>query len=180
MKKMLMAAAILAVGAVAYGNVSAPVNVSLDVITTSNLVLMDGATQLTQIDLEHPQILLSSVKGITSPSVVSKTFKAQTGDNSIIQVGGVEGGKIDYVINGVGAAGELVLSSGQNISGKKTTINSTLTLSRDSDIIVAKETGAVPNIITSTIPSSELNALEVTGTYTGAAALNVILSPVTP
>ena len=65
MKKLLMAVTILATGAVAYAaapSVSTPVSVSLDVVTTSNVVLMDGAVQLTQIDLAHPQIMLTAAQ----------------------------------------------------------------------------------------------------------------------
>lgn len=171
MKKLLMAVAVLAVGATAYGNVSAPVNVSLDVITTSNLVLMDGATQLTQIDLAHPQILMSAAAGTTRSSVVSKTFTAQTGDGSDIMAAGGNRATIAYDLAGTGSAGELVLTNGAQ------SLNSTLALARSSDEITgAGVSAATSNAITSTIAPAELNAITHTGTYAGNATLNVTVT----
>ena len=168
MKKLLMTVAILAAGATAYGNVSAPVNVSLDVITTSNLVLMDGATQLTQVDLAHPQILLTSAKGTTTSSVVSKTFTAQTGDNSPIQFTGANGATVTYELNGV-TGGALELTNGVE------TLDSTLALARTEDKVTTGS-AAPANTITSTIAPNALNGLIAEGTYTGNATLNVTLS----
>lgn len=173
MKKILMTVAILTVGAVAYANVSAPVNVSLDVITTSNLVLMDGATQLTQIDLAHPQILLSAAGTTTTSSVVSKTFTAQTGDGSDIMVTGNNKATVDYALNGTGTAGLLPLTNGTQ------TLDSTLALARTSDDIVgAGIAAATANAITSTIAPNALNGLTATGTYAGNATLNVTVTQV--
>lgn len=171
MKKLMMAA-ILVVGASAYANVSAPVNVSLDVITTSSLVLMDGATQLTQIDLAHPQMLLSAAAGTTTSSTVSKTFTAQTGDGSDIAVAAT-GATITYELNGVTAAGALNLSSGVN------NLPSTLTIARGQDTIGGTSIGAAPaNTITSTIAPNDLNAIKAAGTYTGNATLNVTVTQI--
>ena len=168
MKKLLMTVAILAAGATAYGNVSAPVNVSLDVITTSNLVLMDGATQLTQVDLAHPQILLTSAQGTTTSSVVSKTFTAQTGDNSPIKFNGTNGATVTYELNGV-TGGALELTNGVE------TLDSTLALARTVDKVTTGS-AAPANTITSTIAPNALNGLTAEGTYTGNATLNVTLS----
>lgn len=167
MKKILMTAALLAVGATAFG-ASAPVSVSLDVVQTSQLVLMDGTTQLTQIDLKHPQILLSTAKGTTSSSVVSKTFTAQTGDGTPIQVSGANAAKITYTLEGVGTAGELKLMSGTS------ELASTLSLARAEDALTGGATSGSANTITSTIAPNALNGLTVTGTYTGAATLKVV------
>lgn len=173
MKKLLMTAAILAVGATAYANISTPVNVSLDVITTSNIVLMDGSTQLTQIDLAHPQMLLASAKTANTSSVVSKTFTVQTGDGSEIQFNGTNGATVSYELAGVGTNGKLTLRNG---SGED--LASTLALSRTADQVQAGA-AAPANTITSTIAPDDLNAISDatgTGTYTGAATLNVTLA----
>lgn len=172
MKKLLMTAAILAVGAVAYAadpsGVSAPVNVSLDVITTSNIVLMDGATQLSQIDLAHPQIMLTAAQGTNTSSVVSKTFTAKTGDDSEIQVAGATGATVSYELAGI-TAGALELTNGVE------TLDSTLALARTEDKVTAGA-AAPANTITSTIAPNALNGLTATGTYTGNATLNVTLA----
>lgn len=169
MKKLLMTAALLVVGATAFG-ATAPVSVSLDVVQTSQLVLMDGTTQLTQIDLKHPQILLSTAKGTSTSSVASKTFTAQTGDGSAILVSGAAGTKIEYTLEGVAATGVLNLVSGTN------TLESTLSLAKSEEAITGASTSGTANTITSTIAPAALNALTAPGTYTGAATLKVVAS----
>ena len=169
MKKLLMTVAILATGATAFGNVSTPVSVSLDVVTTSNLVLMEGAAQLNQIDLVHKQILLTVAKGTSSPSTVAKTFTAQTGDNSPIKFGGTEGATITYAFAGTGANGLLALTNGTD------SLDSTLTLSTVEHKVTAGSTAAA-NTITSTIAPLALNGLTTEGTYTGSATLNVTIA----
>lgn len=166
MKKILMTAALLAVGATAFG-ASAPVAVSLDVVQTSQLVIMDGTTQLTQINLKHPQILLSAAKTTGTTSVASQTFTAQTGDGSTIQVSGADATSITYTLEGVGTAGELKLMSGANELG------STLSLARTTETIASASSGTA-NTITSTIAPTALNALTTAGTYTGTATLKVV------
>lgn len=170
MKKLLMTVAILATGATAFGNVSAPVSVSLDVVTTSNLVLMEGANQLNQIDLTHKQIIMTVAQGTTAPSTASKTFTAQTGDDSAIKFNGQEGATITYSFAGTGANGKLELTNG------KETLDSTLALSSTEHKVAAGSTSASANTITSTIAPMALNGILTEGTYTGAATLNVILA----
>lgn len=174
MKKLMMAAVILAAGTMANANVSAPVNVSLDVITTSSLVLMDGATQLTQIDLAHPQMLLTAAATTTTSSVASKTFTAQTGDGKDIVDAGGTSATITYALNGTeDAAGKLTLTNGQE------NLVSTLALARTEDSIGGTGIGAAPsNAVTSTISPNDLNGLTATGTYTGNATLNVTIAQV--
>lgn len=167
MKKILMTAALLVVGATAFG-ATAPVSVSLDVVETSQLVIMDNGQQLTQIDLKHPQILLTSAKTTSSPSVVFQTFTAQTGDGSIIKVGGNDAANIDYTLEGVGGNGELSLVSGSG------TLPSTLSLARTTETITPGVSSGTANTITSTIAPNELNKLTAAGTYTGAATLKVV------
>lgn len=166
MKKILMTAALLAVGATAFG-ASAPVNVSLSVVETSQLVIMDQGKQLTQIDLTHPQILLSSAKIANSPSVVKQNFKAQTGDGNPIKVSGTDANAIDYTLEGVNA-GVLALTNGTE------TINSTLSLVRTTENLTGSAVEGMENTITSTIAPTALNGLTATGTYTGTATLKVV------
>lgn len=173
MKKLLMTAALLVVGATAFG-ASAPVNVSLSVVQTSQLVIMDGGNQLNQIDLTHQEILLSSAKNATSPSVAKQNFIAQTGDNSPITVANAQQGttnSIEYTLEGVDSTtGELKLK------GATAEIKSTLTLSRASDSITSgTSTSGATNTITSTIPAIELNKLTAAGTYAGTSKLIVTL-----
>lgn len=170
MKKLLMTAALLAVGATAFG-ATAPVTVSLDVVETSQLVIMDGGKQLTQIDLKHPQILLSTATKATAPSVAVQNFTAQTGDGSNIQVGGKNPSSIDYILEGVGTAGELNLASGTN------TLASTLSLAKTSDAFTGATSSGTANAITSTIAPDDLNKIAAAGTYTGTATLKVVAKP---
>lgn len=167
MKKILMTAALLAVGATAFG-ATAPVSVSLDVVQTSQLVIMDNGTQLNQIDLVHPQILLSAAAKATAPSVAKQNFTAQTGDGSNIQVNSSNANSIDYTLEGVGTAGELKLMSGTN------ELDSTLSLARATDTLAtAGASSGTSNAITSTIAPNALNTLAAAGTYTGTARLVV-------
>lgn len=171
MKKILMTAALLAVGATAFG-ASAPVAVSLNVVETSQLVLMDNGQPLTQIDLVHPQILLSSAKAISTPSVVTKNFKAQTGDGSEIKLNGGTASKLKYsLIGGVDAGtGALVLTSAGG-----GTLNSTLKLTNSEDALTGTESEGTQNSITSTIESKELNKLTAAGTFVGNSTLKVTI-----
>lgn len=174
MKKLLMAVTILATGAVAYAaapSVSTPVSVSLDVVTTSNVVLMDGAVQLTQIDLAHPQIMLTAAQTASTSSVVAKTFTAKTGDDSEMKFEGAPGAVISYDLAGI-TDGALELTNGVD------KLESILALSRTTDR-VESGSSAPANTITSTISPSSLNALANTGTYTGTATLNVTLAALT-
>lgn len=165
MKKILMTAALLAVGATAFG-VTAPVSVSLDVVETSQLVIMDNGQQLTQIDLKHPQILLSSAKTTSTSSVASQTFTAQTGDGTNIKVSSADATGIDYTLEGI-TGGVLNLTNGTD------TLPSTLSLAKTTETIASASSGTA-NTITSTIAPNELNKLTATGTYTGAATLKVV------
>lgn len=168
MKKLLMTAALLVVGATAFG-ATAPVNVSLSVVETSQLVIMDGSQQLNQIDLAHPEILLSSAKSQTSPSIIKKNFRVQTGDGTTpIKVAGADGKALEYTLEGVGTGNELVLTNGTE------TLNSTLALVRTTETLTAGAVGGMENTITSTIAPNALNGLTVAGTYTGTATLKVI------
>lgn len=172
MKKLLMIAAIVAAGTAAYANTSAPVSVSLEVTKTSNLVLMDGATQLTQIDLQHSPLLLAGLEGTKTNSVASKTFTVQTGDNTTAIGGGTNGATITYTLEGVGAKGALSLSNGSTI------LASTLTLTKATEVVGANSVTGTANTITSTISAADLQSLanEITtqeGTYTGSATLKV-------
>lgn len=180
MKKLLMLSALLVLGANSFATGSAPstppatttmntpVNVSLDVVQTSQLVLMDGSNQLTQIELKHPQILLSSAKTTTTPSVVSQNFQVKTGDASIIKVNSANATTIDYSLEGV-TANTLVLKSGVN------SLNSTLSLDTITEGFTAGVTEGLVNKITSTINPTDLNALTATGTYSGTATLKVVV-----
>lgn len=173
MKKLLMIAAVVAAGATAYANTSVPVSVSLDVTKTSNLVLMDGSTLLTQIDLKHNPVLLSGLTGTASNSVATKTFTAQSGDSTITIGGEVsKGATISYSLEGTGASGALPLSNGE------TTLDSRLTLAKSTEDVAAGSTAGTANTITSTISASDLQALanvstKKEGTYTGSATLKV-------
>lgn len=170
MKKILMTAALLAVGATAFG-ASAPVSVSLNVVETSQLVLMDNGQPLTQIDLVHPQILLSSAKAISTPSVVTKNFKAQTGDGTPIKLTGGTPNKLKYALNGgVDASGVLTLASAGGV-----TLNSTLKLTNSEDALTGTESEGAQNSITSTIESNELNKLTAAGTFVGNSTLKVTI-----
>ncbi|MGL4510615.1 hypothetical protein [Cetobacterium sp.] len=171
MKKLLMIAAIVAAGTAAYANTTVPVAVSLEVTKTSNLVLMDGATQLTQIDLVHKPIILAGLTGVTTNSTTSKTFTAQTGDKTTAIGGGTNGATLAYELVGA-AGGSLALNNGTN------TLASTLTLDKTTEEIAANGTQGTANTITSTILAADLQALGaktsgVEGTYTGTAQLKV-------
>lgn len=175
MKKLLMVAAIVAAGTAAYGNTTVPVSVSLEVTKTSNLVLMDGGTQLTQIELKHNPILFSTLEGVSTNSIATKTFTAQTGDKTT-PIGGTtaagKGATITYTLDGVGASNSLQLTNGE------TTLASTLVLSSGTEDVGAGATTGTANTITSTIVSSALQALanvstKAEGTYSGAATLKV-------
>lgn len=171
MKKLLMTAALLVVGATAFG-ATAPVSVSLSVVETSQLVIMDGGNQLTQIDLTHPEILLSSAQKQSTPSVVHQNFRVQTGDGSDIKVSGNDPTNIDYTLEGVAAGTGVLQLTGA--SGR--TLESTLTLALATEAIstgTSIKEGS-QNTITSTITSNALNALTGPGTYTGAARLKVV------
>lgn len=171
MKKLLMTAALLVVGATTFASTaSSPVTVSLEVVETSQLVIMDNGTQLTQIDLKHPQILLSSAKTTSNPSVVSQNFKVQTGDGSDIKVSSADPTSIDYKLEGVATGNVLTLVSPSG------TLASTLKLSLDSESITGGGTvkEGQQNAITSTIAPNELNKLTASGTYTASATLKVI------
>lgn len=177
MKKLLMLSALLVLGANSFATVvtppatttmNTPVNVSLDVVQTSQLVLMDGSNQLTQIELKHPQILLSSAKTTTTPSVVSQNFQVKTGDGSNIQVEGTDATKIDYSLEGV-TNNTLVLKSGAN------ELSSTLSLATVTEGFSAGVTEGLANKITSTIAPLDLNGLIATGTYSGIATLKVVV-----
>lgn len=181
MKKLLMTAALLAVGATAFANngqggpakvpvtASAPVTVSLDVVETSQLVIMDNGTQLTQIDLKHPQILLASAKNTNTPSVVIQNFKVQTGDGSDIKISSANPTTIEYKLDGVATGNALTLVSPSG------TLASTLKLSLDSEAITggAAIKEGQQNAITSTIAPNALNGLQAAGTYTASATLRV-------
>lgn len=168
MKKLLMTAALLVVGATAFG-ATAPVNVSLSVVETSQLVIMDQGQQLTQIDLTHPQILLSSAKIANTPSIVSQNFKVQTGDGSTIKVSNADATSLDYTLEGVPTATGILTLVGAN----GTTLSSTLKLAVDNETFTSASEG-LQNTITSTIAPSALNGLTAAGTYTGAATLKVV------
>lgn len=177
MKKLLMLSALLVLGANSFATSSpakqkttmaTPINVSLDVVQTSQLVLMDGSKQLTSIELKHPQILLSSAKTTTTPSVVSQNFRVQTGDNTTIQVGGANATQIDYSLEGV-TNNTLVLKSGVK------ELNSTLSLDTITEGFTAGVTEGLANKITSTIDPVALNGLTTTGTYSGTATLKVVV-----
>lgn len=172
MKKVLMTAALLIVSATSFADITTPVNVSLDVVETSQLVLMDGSTQLSQIDLKHPQILLTSAKVTTNPSVVKQNFKVQSGDGQPMKVNGELVDELAYTLEGAGTNGSFELKTG---TGEK--LVSTLTLARDSESIGS--TGApdgLMNSVTSTIASTALNGLQKSGTYAGMATLKVVVS----
>lgn len=173
MKKLLMIAAIVAAGTAAYGNTTVPVTVSLEVTKTSNLVLMDGSTPLTQIDLKHSPVLLSGLAGVASNSVSTKTFTAQSGDSSVT-IGGdpTKGATITYTLEGVGTDSHLALSNGE------TTLDSTLTLAKETEEVAMGAISGTANTITSTISASDLQGLaklstRLEGTYTGSATLKV-------
>lgn len=167
MKKILMTAALLAVGATAFG-ATAPVSVSLDVVKTSQLVIMDGGQQLTQIDLKHPQILLSAAAKATAPSVATQNFTAQTGDGTNIKVSSNDATSIEYTLEGIATGGVLTLRSGTN------ELESTLSLARATDTIATGgASSGTANAITSTIAPDALNTIAAEGTYTGTARLVV-------
>lgn len=174
MKKLLMLSALLMVGVTSFANggssqakqaITTPVNVSIDVIQTSQLVLMDGGNQLTSIELKHPQILLSSAKSASTSSVVSKNFKVQTGDGNPIKVNSTDATQMNYTLDGV-TNNVLKLMNGSK------ELSSTLSLGRDSETLASASSG-LENTITSTIEPKDLNALETTGTYSGTATLKV-------
>lgn len=174
MKKLLMVAAIVAAGTAAYGNTTVPVAVSLEVTKTSNLVLMDGSTQLTQIELKHNPILFSTLAGTTSNSVAKQTFTAQTGDKTTA-IGGstaTKGATITYTLEGIGASNSLPLTNGE------TNLASTLVLSSTTEEVGAGATAGTANTITSTILASALQGLanestKIEGNYSGTAQLKV-------
>lgn len=167
MKKLLMTAALLVVGATAFG-ASAPVSVSLDVVKTSQLVIMDNGQQLNQINLSHPQILLSAAAKATQPSVATQNFTAQTGDGNKIQVNSTDATSIQYTLEGVGTGGALTLTNGPT-----NTLESILSLAKASDTLTTGASSGTANAITSTISPDALNALTKEGTYTGTATLKV-------
>ena len=171
MKKLLMTAALLAVGATAFG-ATAPVNVSLSVVETSQLVIMDQGKQLTQIDLTHPQILLSSAKVANTSSIVSQNFKVQTGDGSTIKVENKDATSLDYTLEGVPVATGVLTLVGAN--GEK--LSSTLKLAVDTETFTSASEG-LQNAITSTILPNDLNNIKAAGTYTGTATLKVVAKP---
>lgn len=173
MKKLLMIAAIVAAGTAAYANTTVPVSVSLDVTKTSNLVLMEGSTLLTQIDLKHNPVLLAGLSGTGANSVATKTFTVQSGDSSVT-IGGdpTKGAKITYALEGIDTNGVLNLSNGA------TTLASTLTLTKATEDVDASAIAGTANTITSTISAAALQSLAdvlttIEGTYTGSATLKV-------
>lgn len=175
MKKLLMLSALLVVGVTSFAEsrssqaksaMTTPVNVSIDVVKTSQLVLMDGNKQLTSIELKHPQILLSSAKTTNTPSVVKQNFKAQTGDGSPIKVNSADATQLDYTLEGV-TGNTLTLKSGTN------ELVSTLSLANTTDTITGGVAEGFENTITSTIDPSALNGLTAEGTYSGTATLKV-------
>lgn len=171
MKKLLMTAALLVVGATAFGAASAPVSVSLNVVETSQLVLMDGGQQLGQIDLIHPQILLSTAKNTNTPSMVKQNFKVQTGDGSVIKVSGTDATTLTYTLDGVTqGTGALTL-----VGANGSSLPSTLKLTVDSETISSASEGS-QNAIVSTIAPNELNKLTAAGTFTASATLKVTAS----
>lgn len=174
MKKVLMTAALLIVSATSFADITTPVNVSLDVVETSQLVLMDGNTQLTQIDLKHPQILLTSAKVTTNPSVVRQNFKVQSGDGQIMKVDSKIVNELTYKLEGPASGGLLELKSGTN------KLSSMLSLARDSESIgTSGASDGLENTITSTIAPTALNGLTASGTYAGMATLKVVVSTAT-
>lgn len=175
MKKLLMLSALLVVGVTSFAEeaspqakstMTTPVNVSIDVVQTSQLVLMDGSKQLTSIELKHPQILLSSAKTTNTPSVVRQNFKVQTGDGSPIKVNSKDATTLGYTLEGI-EDNTLTLKSGTN------TLASTLSLANTTDTITGGVAEGFENTITSTIDPKELNKLTTEGTYSGAATLKV-------
>lgn len=171
MKKVLMTAALLIVSATSFADITTPVNVSLDVVETSQLVLMDGSTQLSQIDLKHPQILLTSAKVATTPSVVRQNFKVQSGDGQIMKVGSKIVDELTYKLEGPATGGVLELKSGTN------KLSSMLSLARDSESIGSPGApDGLENTITSTIAPTALNGLTASGTYAGMATLKVVVT----
>lgn len=169
MKKFLMAAAILAAGTAAYATTAnAPINVSVDLVETSNLVIMDGATQLTQINLAHNQVLKGTAAGITSPSVATQNFTVMRGDGSAITAAA---GSIEYSLAGVPNGGAFPLSNGTD------SLPSTLTLARATDTLAAADAVTSVNTITSTIAAADLQSLsgKSVGTYTNTSSLDILV-----
>lgn len=171
MKKLLMTAALLVVGATAFGAASAPVSVSLNVVETSQLVLMDEGQPLTQIDLQHKQILLSSAKITNKPSIVTQNFKVQTGDGKVIKVSNADATTLAYTLEGVAAGTGALPLVGVNGA----TLPSTLKLTVTNENITSSSEGA-QNAIVSTIAPNDLNALTGAGTFTASATLKVTAS----
>lgn len=175
MKKFLMAVSILAVGAVAHAyTASAPVSVSVDVTSTSNLVIMDGATQLSNINLVHKPIIFSSASGATESSIASQNFTIQRGDGT--EMAGTTN-VLEMTIAGTGTLGELILSNG------KISLPSTLALASETETLASGAIVSTSNTLTSTITTAAINTLgsgstagDAVGTYVGAATLNVVLN----